>query len=506
MVGTIVAVACAAALSSPAGAQASFLTGEGCDEHQGFFAGDEAAVAARLPDSYEPVRDEASGRPLVFARAIRCANATLEGRSGPGTMASYGVVIESPDGQGCGSGMPVIGEDGDGLPICNWYVLGWQADDRRVVRWLRRGTPSFPVAHAPGMTFELGEVDPARGGAPFHFESPDFTLDDVGRPRPEELSVRVGYWYDTPQGTVKLAGSSEHLTSGDAIGGEVRAAPGSELAALLGGERQQFLAGYAALGAERFAHGSYRKQVIGPAPRTNSFAGTCSLSGDVTFDPPATNVPTPLVYSYQATGTCSGTLDGRDLVDAPVTVQHSGPADGACTRARTTGPGVGAITFEDGTRIGYTLDFSSVGTEVTATVYGDRSGWGRAQGTFANDRTPPDISAQCAGPGARQAPLDVELETDQPLVSQRDALRLSVTPRRVRAGSRRTFAFRVTSRSAGAAVAGALVRFAGRSVTTGANGRGSVVARLRRPGRRVVRVTAEGFPPARAVVRVRRAR
>jgi hypothetical protein len=162
------------------------------------------------------------------------------------------------------------------------------------------------------------------------------------------------------------------------------------------------------------------------------------------------------------------------------------------------------MTFEDGTRIGYTLDFSSVGTEVTATVYGDRSGWGRANATFANDRTPSDISVQCAGPGVRQAPLDVELATDQPLVSQRDALRVAVKPRRVRAGSRRAFAFRVVTSGARAPVAGALVRFAGRSATTDAAGAATITARLRRPGRRFVRVTADGFPAARAVVRVRR--
>src|SRR5687768_17391986 len=88
----------------------------------------------------------------------------------------------------------------------------------------------------------------------------------------------------------------------------------------------------AALAAGSFAPAASK----GSAGRTDSFAGSCSFEGTVTFDPPATNTLTPLTYVYEATGTCSGTLNGRSVSEAPVKVKQSGPADGSCLRAQTT--------------------------------------------------------------------------------------------------------------------------------------------------------------------------
>jgi hypothetical protein len=505
----LVALVVAAAVA-PGGAEASssFISAVDCHEHQAFVAGDDAAVAARLPDGYTPLRT-ASGAPLVFARGLRCREATLDGRAGPLLAASYGVVVESPDGRGCGSGAPGAGAvKGDQPPICNWYVLRWFANDGRVVDWLRAGTRAFPAVHAPGMTFEPGEPDPAQGGAPFRFRAPGaFGIDSVARERPGEIAVRGGYWADTPRGVVKLALSSDDLSAGDASG-VVTAEPGSELAALMGAEQRPYEADYSGFSVVRARHASYRKQVIGPAPRTTSFAGSCSFQGDVTFDPPASNIPTPLTYAYDARGTCSGMLDGREIADAPVAMYQSGPADGACTRAATTAPGQGTLTFGSGEVISYTLDFTSVGTEVDGTIYGERSGTATGHASFATQRTPSDVSLQCARGEARVVPMDLSMTTQSPLVSQRPAvarprLRLAVTPRAARAGRRTAFRFRVTD-ARRRPVAGALVRFAGRRLRTGPRGRARVALAVRRPGRRVARARKPGFRAARSVVRVRR--
>jgi hypothetical protein len=497
-----------AAVAAPGGAQASasFTTGADCHEHQGYVAGDEAAVAARLPDGYEPVRT-ASGAPLLFARGLRCRESTLDGRTGPLLAASYGVTVESPDGRGCGSGVPGAGAvKGDQPPICNWYVLRWFADDPRLVRWLRAGTRAFPAVHATDMTFEQGEPDSAQGGSPFRFRAPgSFGIDAVARERPGEIAVRGGYWADTPRGVVKLALSSDSLSAGDATG-TVTAEPGSELAALMGAEQRSYEADFSGFAVVRARHASYRKQVIGPAPRTNSFAGSCSIEGDVTFDPPASNTPTPLTYAYDARGTCSGTLDGREIADAPVAMNQSGRADGACTKAMTTSPGLGTLTFESGEVIRYTLDFTSVGTEVDGTIYGERSGTATGRATFATQRTPSDVTLQCARGEARVVPMDLSMTTQSPLVSQRPAaprLRLAVSPRAARAGQRTAFRFRVTD-TLRRPVAGALVRFAGRRLRTGPRGRARVALAVRRPGRRVARAGKPGFRGARTVVRVRR--
>src|SRR4051794_656065 len=258
-------------LAPPTTAQAApqFIATGDCQEHQAFVDGDADAVAARLPRAYTPVTDGPQGPPLLFVRALKCEKVTLDGQTKPATMASFGVTIESPDGRGCASGAPGAGGvKGDVPPVCNWYTLSWLANDRRVVEWLRDRTDGFPAVYVPGLRFELGAVDPAQGGAPLHVEAPapapsPFTIDEIARERPGELSVRGGYWADTPQGTVKLSFSTEALTSGDATG-TVHAQPGSEMAALFGATERGYSPGYSSLAAERWSHASYRKQLLAP--------------------------------------------------------------------------------------------------------------------------------------------------------------------------------------------------------------------------------------------------
>jgi hypothetical protein len=271
------------------------------------------------------------------------------------------------------------------------------------------------------MVFKLGAFDPAQGGAPFHFQAPApapsaFSMDDIGRERPGELPVRGGYWVDTPPGTVKLVFSTYDLTSGDATG-VVHAAPGSEMADLFGANEQAYAPAYSGFSAEHWERASYRKQLLGPAKGTDSFAGSCSLQGTVSFAPPLTNTQTPLVYTYDASGTCSGALDGRSVSNAAVKLHHSGPADGSCLRAGTTAPGQGALTFADGTTIDYTLDFNFVLTEGEFDFYGERSGSASGHGSFLTERSPPDAALRCAGAGNAQLPMDMSLTTDSPLVS-----------------------------------------------------------------------------------------
>jgi hypothetical protein len=81
-------------------------------------------------------------------------------------------------------------------------------------------------------------------------------------------------------------------------------------------------------------------------------------------------------------------------------------------------------------------------------------------------------------------------------------LRLTVSPRSVDAGHQTRFRFRVTS--SGGAVSGALIRFAGRRVTTDSAGRASIVATIERRGHHTAIATRGGYVAGRAVVAVRR--
>ena len=85
--------------------------------------------------------------------------------------------------------------------------------------------------------------------------------------------------------------------------------------------------------------------------------------------------------------------------------------------------------------------------------------------------------------------------------SPRRRLRLTVRPRRVRAGQRTRFRFR-TAAAGRTAVSGVSIRFAGRRVRTGRGGRAKLVRRLARPGRYRVIATKRSFVRATAAVRV----
>src|SRR3954447_18157574 len=67
------------------------LAATGCEEHEIWADGDPAAVAARLPDRF--TASDATGRPLIFARAERCHRLGAGGRSTPFTVADYGIVV-----------------------------------------------------------------------------------------------------------------------------------------------------------------------------------------------------------------------------------------------------------------------------------------------------------------------------------------------------------------------------------------------------------------------------
>ncbi len=83
------------------------------------------------------------------------------------------------------------------------------------------------------------------------------------------------------------------------------------------------------------------------------------------------------------------------------------------------------------------------------------------------------------------------------------ALKLSVSPRRVRASNSRVcFRMRVTSAKSRKPVRAARVRFAGSSRRTGKTGRVRICTRLRTTGRRTATAMRSGYRSARAAVRV----
>lgn len=256
----------------------------------------------------------------------------------------------------------------------------------------------------------------------------------------------------------------------------------------------------------------------GAEEKLDSFAGSCVFEGTVRFWPPATNDQQRLYTTYDASGTCSGTLNGRQVAGMPADMNNAvRDVDGSCRYANTTTPGRGSLRFADGTRIAYTFGFNYVATEGITTFEGERSGSARSHASFLTQRTSPEVSSQCAGSGVREIPMDLQLVTESPLVGKArgnednrrtearprgDRLKLRVRPRGVRAGKRTVFRFRVAT-VAGNSVPGAVIRFAGRRVQAGRTGRVRIAATPRRAGRRTARVTKRGYRGGRATIRVR---
>lgn len=432
-------VAVVAALASAVPAQADTRAGRtvaqapvaavGCEEHEAWVDGDPSAVATLLPKPYTPVMD-GNGKPLVFARAEHCAAATVAGRTAPATIADWGVVVNSPDGVGCASGAPLLGTvKGDIPPICNWYTASLVSDNRRIVGWLRRNTPSAPAVYVPHLTYRVGPAD-ALGRTPFHFAAParspsPFSIDDVSSFRAGQISLRGGYWFAIPHGTVKMLVSTDDLTTGPADT-VLQAAAGSPLAHLMGATRRTSVAPYDEFGVIRVGHGVLRKQLFAPAwprERLHRFSGSCSVEGEVTFSPPATNVQTPTVYTYDAVGSCTGRLDGRSLSGVPIHLRTAGHSYASCLQAMSFPPGAGAVVFPGNVRLAYTLDFTTTATELDGTLYGTRSGQASDRGTFLTQRTGPTTPLECGTTGVRKAPMDMSFSTQQDLVSDAVVLR-----------------------------------------------------------------------------------
>lgn len=147
--------------------------------------------------------------------------------------------------------------------------------------------------------------------------------------------------------------------------------------------------------------------------RSQTFEGSCSLSGSVVQDPPITTVPAPGSATAEASGTCSGTITDhkgrvRQIDAAPSRYAASASGTVGCAGGSATGAGVLRIR---GVRIAFS--FSEVRGPGAAAVNLQGEGGGSATGTAVASASedPAAIAAACAGAGLRSVRIDITLAT-----------------------------------------------------------------------------------------------
>lgn len=143
---------------------------------------------------------------------------------------------------------------------------------------------------------------------------------------------------------------------------------------------------------------------VASASAANTVSGACTLSGNASFSSPLKTQPGPNGYSFTGSGTCSGTLNGTPITNAPASASASGSGTLGCSASASTS-GTGTLTV-NGTTIGFQLSLVGSGTEVTFALTGNSGGAGAGHASFALDAQ--QALTQCAGAGVTSLPFSVQ--------------------------------------------------------------------------------------------------
>ena len=265
------------------------------------------------------------------------------------------------------------------------------------------------------------------------------------------------------------------------------------------------------------------------ATRTHSFEGSCAMVGNATLADPMGLEPKQSSFEYEGAGTCQGALDEQTLPQsgAPIRFVSSGPR---LTHTCELGydPGITwAMTFYPRdprqTTIVGTAEVVDVLRAQFLLLRGERAGIATGLNQLQGHM---ETLQRCAEGTISEGTVGGQLDTVTPLVSDEPiargetdrpgppaadrgphgdgGLRLSVQPRRVRAGESARLRVRATSlidgrrRPAG----GAAIRLTGRRARTDHRGRASLLVRIRRAGRHWVTATLPTGATAATTIRV----
>jgi hypothetical protein len=133
-------------------------------------------------------------------------------------------------------------------------------------------------------------------------------------------------------------------------------------------------------------------------------SGACTLSGTANFNSPLTAQPGPNGYSFTGSGSCSGTLNGAPITNAPASASASGSGTLGCSASVSTG-GTGTLTV-NGVQVPFQINLVGSATEVAFHLTGNSGGTGAGHASFALDAQ--QAASECAGSGASSLPFSVQ--------------------------------------------------------------------------------------------------
>jgi hypothetical protein len=135
------------------------------------------------------------------------------------------------------------------------------------------------------------------------------------------------------------------------------------------------------------------------APKTHTWDGTCQLKGALHFDEPLGNQLRPTTFTDQASGTCSGTLDGKPITNLPTSNDVNGFGVLSCAGGHAL-----SSDFLDFGR-GRKLHIASDSFAVLIGGVSHFNGWSSGDGIVAVNFDPPDQNtfAQCQAGTLREA-------------------------------------------------------------------------------------------------------
>lgn len=144
---------------------------------------------------------------------------------------------------------------------------------------------------------------------------------------------------------------------------------------------------------------------------TETFAGSCSFSGTVTFDPPLTNSTQSITQVADLVGTCTGTFmkaggKPRQLENARAVYHATSTGQASCGQGMARGAGYLEIRNR---KLRFSFSENRVAAASSITLDGERGG--SFDGVAHSNGDPVTITMKCNGAGLRRATVDLQGQT-----------------------------------------------------------------------------------------------